>query len=242
MTTKWNLSSRTETPTSELITRSPFSRIERELNAILLNLKKQQKIDESTYFKLRSSDGIPPAIRGSIKHHKVGHPLRTIVTCIGSALYNTSKFLTNILAPIQNRNGFSVPNSQKFSNEIADINILDDETMVSFDVVSLFTAIPVEKARSYIRKKLEDDSSLHSRTNLDIDDIISLLNFVLSNNYFIYNDNIYKQIHGYAIGRKSCQPRSSQLMYGGNWRNSNRFNPCPAERLETLSRRQFFCH
>ncbi|KAL9960202.1 hypothetical protein ACROYT_G033624 [Oculina patagonica] len=186
--------------TYEHITRSPFRRIERELNAILLNLKKQQKIDESTYFKLRSTDGIPPAIRGSTRHHKEGHPLRPIVTCIGSALYNTSKFLTNILAPIQNRNGFSVPNSQNFSRDIADINILDDETMVSVDVVSLFTAIPVEKACNYIRKKLEDDSSLHSRSSLDIDDIICLLNFVLSNNYFIYNDNIYKQIHGCAMG------------------------------------------
>ena len=49
------------------------------------------------------------------------------------------------------------------------------------------------------KKKLEDDSSLHSRTKLDIEDI-SLLNFVLSNIYFVYNDTIYKQIHGFAMG------------------------------------------
>ena len=29
---------------------------------------------------------------------------------------------------------------------------------------------------------------------------ISLLNFVLSNNYFVYSDTIYKQIHSCAIG------------------------------------------
>ena len=169
-------------------------------DATLLNLKRQQKIDDHTYFKLRSTDCNPPAIRGFNKHHKDGYPLRPIVTCIGSALYNTSEFLTDILASIQNGNGFSVANSQQFSNEIADVIIQDDETMVSFDVVSLFTAIPVDKACDYIRKKLEDDSSLHSRTKLDIEDIISLLNFVLSNNYFVYNDTIYKQIHGYAMG------------------------------------------
>ena len=133
-------------------------------------------------------------------HHKDGYPFNPIVTCIGSALYNTSKFLTDILAPIQNRNGFSVANSREFSNEIADVNIQDDESMVSFDVVSLFTAIPVNKACDYIGRKLEDDSSLHSRTNLDIEDIISLLNFALSNNHFVSNDTIYKQIHGCAIG------------------------------------------
>ena len=93
-------------------------------------------------------------------------------------------------------------NSQEFSNEIAIVNIQDDETMVSFDVVFLFTTIPVDKACDYIRKKL-DDLSLHSRTKLDIEDIISLLNFMLSNNYFVYNDTIYKQIHSCAMARSA---------------------------------------
>ena len=55
----------------------------------------------------------PPVISGSIKHHKQGNPVRPIVSSIGSALYNTSKFLTDILSPLQNCNGFSVPNSAK---------------------------------------------------------------------------------------------------------------------------------
>ena len=45
--------------TYELITSSPFRRIERNLNAMLLNLKRQQKLNDSTYFKLRSTDGTP---------------------------------------------------------------------------------------------------------------------------------------------------------------------------------------
>ena len=56
--------------TYELVSKSPFRRIERELNNRLLTLKNQQKICDSTYRKLRSTDSIPPAIRGSIKHHK----------------------------------------------------------------------------------------------------------------------------------------------------------------------------
>ena len=119
---------------------------------------------------------------------------------IGSALYNTSKFLTNILSPLQNGNGFSVSNSSKFVDEIANINIQDDEIMLSFDVVSLFTAIPVKKACEYIQSKLDCDDSLCLRTNLDTTDVISWLNFVLSNNYFVYNNSVYKQIHGCAMG------------------------------------------
>ena len=177
-----------------------ISKVERELNNRLLDLKKQNKINDSTYRKLRSTDAAPPAIRGSIKHHKTGYPLSPIVSCIGSALYNTSKFLTDILSPIHNSNGHSVLNSSNFANEVAHREISDDEVMLSFDVVSLFTAIPVQKACTYIRDKLNNDTSLASRTNLATDDVISLLEFVLSNNYFVYNDSTYKQIHGCAMG------------------------------------------
>ena len=169
-------------------TKPPFKRVERELNAMLLNLKNQKKIPENTYRKLHSSD----AIRGSIKHHKVDYTLRPIV--IDSPLYETSKFLTNILSPLQNKNGFSVA-----KNKIYNITI-DDESMISFDVVSLFTAIPVDKACRYIRTKLENDPTLPDRTQLDIDDIIRLLSFVLSNSFFVYNNTTYKQIHGCAMG------------------------------------------
>ena len=89
----------------------------------------------------------------------------------------------------------------EFAVQVANLEISDDEAMVSFDVVSLFTAIPVEKACEYIRKKHNEDTTLlHLRTSLTSDEIISLLDFTLSNNYFVYNDSIYKQIHGCAMG------------------------------------------
>ena len=122
--------------TYEVVSTSPFRRIERELNALLLSLKRKQKIDEPTYRKLHSTDGTPPAIRSSVKQHKDGNPLRPIATCIGSTLYNTSKFLTDILSPLQNRNGYSVANSLQFSKELSDFEIDDNEVLVSLDVVS----------------------------------------------------------------------------------------------------------
>ena len=115
------------------------------------------------------------------------NPLRPIVTSIGSALYHTSKFLTDILSPLQNKNGLAVENSKEFVREIADIEIADDEVMVSFDVISLFTAIPVQKACDYIKEKLEQGSNLSHRTHLDIDEIVSLLSYVLSNSYFVFD-------------------------------------------------------
>ena len=76
---------------------------------------------------------------------------------------------------------------------MTDITIDEDEAMISFDVVSLFTAIPVDKTCAYIRTKLEHDTSLADRTQLDVDDIIRLLTFVLSNSFFVYNNTTYMQ-------------------------------------------------
>ena len=90
--------------TDETVSKNPFGRVERELNSKLLSLKNEGKLDERTYRKLHSSDGLPSTIRGSVKHHKEGLPLRPIINCIDSALYNTSKYLTEILSPIQNKN------------------------------------------------------------------------------------------------------------------------------------------
>ena len=129
--------------TYEKVTKQPFKKIEGELNASLLNLKNHGKLEQKTYRKLHSTDGSPPAIRGSFKQHKQGNPLKLIVTSIGSALYNTSKFLADIIFPRQNDNGFTVQNSIEFAKEVNDVAIADDEVMVPFDAISLFTAVPV---------------------------------------------------------------------------------------------------
>ena len=127
-------------------------------------------------------------------------PLRPIVTCRETTLYNTLKHLAEILSPLQNHNGYSVTNSAEFVCKIANTTIDDDKIMVSFDVVSLFTAIPVDKTCEHIRNKLLKDKTLQQRTQLSIDDIIAVLRFTLSNSYFNYNNKTYRQVHGCAMG------------------------------------------
>ena len=130
--------------TYELISKPPLGKIERELNSKLLVLKKQEKINENKYRYLHSTNAIPPAIQSSIKHHKANHPLRPIVTFIGSAIYNKSKFLANILSPPQNKNGYSVSNYPEFGYNVVIETTAYDETIISFDVVSVLTSTPVE--------------------------------------------------------------------------------------------------
>ena len=149
---------------------------------------------------IHCTDGLPPTIRGSVKHHKPDYPLRPIVISFGSVLYHTSMFPIDILSPLQNKNGLAVENSKELVREISGIEISDDEVMVSFDVISLFTARPVQRPCDYIKEKLEQDSTFSRKTHLKIDEIVLLLNFALSNNYFVFEGQTYKQIHGCALG------------------------------------------
>ena len=72
--------------------------------------------------------------------------------------------------------------------------------MMSFDVESLFTNVPIEDAVKATLHKLENDPSLADRTNLTPAQIADLLTFVLRSTYFQYNGSIYEQKDGAAIG------------------------------------------
>ena len=75
----------------------PTKTTERKLNKILLELKKSEKISESLYKRLHSSDGLPPRFYGLPKIHKPQIPLRPIISFVDSPKYNLSSYLANIL-------------------------------------------------------------------------------------------------------------------------------------------------
>ena len=68
--------------------------------------------------------------------------------------------------------------------------------MVSFDVKSLFTSIPVDLALTIANERLQKGQDLAERT---ISNIMTLLEFVLDHNYFKQDAICYKQIFGCAM-------------------------------------------
>lgn len=79
-------------------------------------------------------------------------------------------------------------------------NIDPNHTLVSFDVVSLFTNVPVDKTLTIVRHRLENDNTLTERTNLNIGTILELLTICVKTTYFQYNNEYYQQDFGMAMG------------------------------------------
>ena len=72
--------------------------------------------------------------------------MRPIVSFVNSPTYAISGYLARILSPVVGNTDYTVKNSCEFADFIRDKTLNACEELVSFDVVSLFTKIPVDLA------------------------------------------------------------------------------------------------
>ena len=152
------------------------------------------------YDNLRPSGSQPPRIYGLPKIHKPDVPLRPIVSSINSPSYSLSQYIASVVSPLAGHTDTAVRNSAHFVREMADVTLAQDELLVSFDVSSLFTNVPVSEAVEVIWGMLRNVQELSKRTKLDADNVASLLSLCLKSTYFRYNGNYYEQREGAAMG------------------------------------------
>ena len=98
------------------------------------------------------------------------------------------------------KNTFTVQNSSVFTQQTKQHSISSEEVMFSFNLKSLFKSIPVDLALSITKERQQRDQNLAERTNLSVDNILRLSDFLLNHNYFKYDGDHYKQIFGCAMG------------------------------------------
>ena len=91
-------------------------------------------------------------------------------------------------------------NSKSFAEFITTQALMEEEILVSFDVVSLFICIPTGLGVQVARWKLEEDPSLPGRTDLSVDDIVSVLNLCLDATFLSFRGKVYRQVHGTVMG------------------------------------------
>ena len=89
------------------------------------------------------------------------------------------------------------------SKHIREKPLEEDDRMISFDIVSLFTNVPINDAA--ISSLLRDDDSLEDKTAIPAVEICRLTELCLRSTYFQFQDLFYKQKDGAAMGSPLSQ-------------------------------------
>ena len=126
---------------------NPISKVIREVKKSI----NSSNIDDKLKKHLTPQE-ITPRIYGLPKIHKDGVPLRPIVNTIGSPTYELAKYVAKILGPLVGNCDSFIKDSSAFVKLIQEEKVEPKDRIVSFDVVSLFTKIPLEEAIEVIKE------------------------------------------------------------------------------------------
>ena len=93
-----------------------------------------------------------------IKTHKSGNPARPAISMIGSPEYELAKFLDSLIRPYI-PDTYMLWSSQEFVKTLKNFQFKPNHKLVSFDVKSLFTNVPLEETIDSIATTIYSDDT-----------------------------------------------------------------------------------
>ena len=83
---------------------------------------------------------------------------------------------------------------------LKDVRISPNDQLVNFDVVSLFTQVPIDHALKVVEQRLSDDRTLIERTAIPVQQLVQLTELCLRSTNFKFQGKSYEQTDGAAMG------------------------------------------
>ena len=111
------------------------------------------------YSRLDSSGSSPVKFYGTAKRDKLKKgssvddlPHRPIISNVGTASYQLAKYLSKLLSPLS-KSQYTVNSTKEFIEMIKKERVPSSYKMISFDVSSLFTMVPLDCTIDLTRKR-----------------------------------------------------------------------------------------
>ena len=192
-----------EGPEFKVLSTDPTSTFQTSVQNKLRRMK--NKFSVSEYNRLYPTSSQPGLFFGLAKVHKLKDgqknvkdlPLRPVISNIGTTTYSISKHLANVLAPLT-KSVHNIESTKDFISKLKRVRIQNGYQMVSLDVVSLFTSVPLDYTINIILDKIYKDKLI--QTKLSRDQFKTLLELCTKEMHFSFNGKVYKQINGVAMG------------------------------------------
>ena len=187
----------------EELNSDPTKSFQTRVQRTLLKMKKKFTVTE--YKRIYPSSSRPGLFFGLAKVHKLKNgctnvnelPLRPVISNIGTATYEISKYLASLLQPIA-KSEFTIDSTKDFVQKIKSKKIQQDFEMISFDVASLFTSVPLDFTIELILKKVYNEKLI--TTKLKREELKTLLELCTKEMHFSFDGNIYRQVNGVTMG------------------------------------------
>ena len=165
----------------------------------------KKRLGKKTYNSIYPTSSRPGQFYGTAKLHKVPKdstdvnplPVRPIISNIGTATYNTSKYLAKLLSPLT-KSKYTVDSTKDFIKNVRKMKVGNDFDMVSFDVSNLFTNVPLDYTIKLILDKVYKKKII--KTKLKREELKLLLELCTKEMHFTFDGNLHKQVDGVSMG------------------------------------------
>lgn len=186
------------------------------IQQILDDMLQQEYIDDKQHAYLSPSDG--DRLRRFYLLPKIHKPVSTwpepnimphgrpVVSDCNSESNRIAQYITQFLKPISNKHPAYLKDTYDFVHKIRDKQIPKTAILVTGDVTSLYTNMNIDRMLQVTKSAFQKFPDA-SRPD---DHILELLNHILHNNDFQFNEETFLQICGTAMG-KACSPQLADL-------------------------------
>ena len=135
-------------------------------------MKKKDEISEALYSRLRSTWAQPSSLYGLAKLHKQGTPIRPVLSLTDSSIDNLNRTLAKYFDEIE---GANIEKNTHMARVVSEKNELEsDESLISLDVKSLYTNVPLKEAieralrRLYLQVNPPEKSRKNMKKNIEV--------------------------------------------------------------------------
>eukprot|EP00111_Clytia_hemisphaerica_P009129 TCONS_00026815-protein len=203
------------TDTYQELEDDPTQRITYDVRTTIQYLTLKHYIDNATAKFLQPPDQPrTPIFYGLPKIHKTNNPLRPIVSGFDSPTDNLSRYLAHYLQPLVESLPTYLKDTKHFLQLLDTWNEpLDNITMITADVTSLYTNIPHDEGLNTTTEYYTDHRRLLPDHAPNTTTIKILLDTILTNSNFRFMDKHYLQKSGTTMGGRYA-PQYANLFMG----------------------------
>ena len=172
--------------------KNPIIKEQERVTAVLKEMKDDKRISDTLYEKLRPVGSQPARLYGLAKVHKANTPMRPVLSMPGSAYAKIGKQVALWLSKVPECNINA--STQLISDAIKNLTLPNTDELISFDVSSLYTNVPVMESINTCADLLFNQYSIAGVSKATFIELAQLAscNVLMSthNGYYIQKDGL----------------------------------------------------